>query len=451
MIHNISAHSGKHYLIRVVASIALFFGAIAPSFSQDSIPLLSAPDNEPPLAAADLELLIGPIALYADDLIGIVLPASTYPLQIVQASRFLDQLESDPDLKPAADWDDAVVALVNYPEVLRLMDLNIDWTWSLGEAVLSQQPDVMDAIQRFRERAYLAGNLATDNRQTVANTGGIIEIKPADPEVIYIPYYEPEQVVVVQSQPVYTYYSHAYPVYYYPYPVGYRFRSGFFFGVTSAFNIGWHNHYLNVYNYGHVRHPYYNRVFHRPYYARPGININIGLNRSSYVWAPRHHRAARPNRSTRTVVRNGEGFAQPRRQPTTRTTTNNRANRTTRSTTTQTRANATRITTQRTQTNRAATTTQQNRAARATQGAQRSNQRASQALLARARQSTSATRQPRQQASQSRAPHTFSAPRSNAPSRPQSNRSNATSGSQRQSTSQGSGSRTRSNTSRRTR
>lgn len=226
-----------------------------------------APDVEGavPLAdAATLETLVAPVALYPDDLLSIVLPASTYPLQIVQAARFLDELKADPDLKPPADWDDAVVALLNYPEVVRMMDADLDWTWKLGEAVLNQEEDVVTAVAGFRAKAHDAGNLKTDERQIVEVKDEVVEIRPADPEVIYVPYYEPARVIVYQSTPAYYYYPQPRPVYYYPYPVDYGFASGYFWGVSSAYAIGWTSHHVYVHDHYHYRHPYYGHT----YYAR---------------------------------------------------------------------------------------------------------------------------------------------------------------------------------------
>jgi hypothetical protein len=245
-------------------------------------------------SGADLEQLVGPIALYADDLIGIVLPASTYPLQIVQAARFIDARAKDSALEPNNDWDDSVVALLNYPEVVKRMNDDLDWTYDLGEAVLNQRADVLDAIQKFRSRAYTSGNLRSDDKQVVANADNEITIKPANPQVIYVPYYEPERVVVYQSAPVYYYYPYAYPVYYYPYPVGYSFHSGFFWGVTTAFVIGWHSHYVNVYHCGYYGHPYYGHVYHDPYYVRSDIHVNVALNHSGGAWNPGPRRDGRP-------------------------------------------------------------------------------------------------------------------------------------------------------------
>ena len=87
----------------------------------------------------------------------------------MQAARFLDEFEADSSLEPDEAWDESVVALLNYPEVIRMMDEEIDWTWRLGEAVIAQQADVIAAVESFRDRAYAAGNLESDERQTVSN------------------------------------------------------------------------------------------------------------------------------------------------------------------------------------------------------------------------------------------------------------------------------------------
>ncbi len=249
-------------------------------------------DDAPALSTTELGELVGPIALYADDLIGIVLPASTYPLQIVQAARFLDERANDPDAKPAADWDDSVVALLNYPEVLQKMNDDLDWTWRLGEAVLSQRSDVLDAIQSFRDRAYAAGNLRSDDHSVVKKDQGAITIAPANPEVVYVPYYEPSRVVVYQTLPVIDYYPWGYPLYYYPYPANYSFGTGFFWGVTTAFIVGWHSHVLRVYDHGYYGHPYYGRHYYDPWYVRR--NAAVSVSRSGYVWQPNYRRVARP-------------------------------------------------------------------------------------------------------------------------------------------------------------
>jgi hypothetical protein len=230
------------------------------------------------LTAVELEELIGPVALYPDDLLAIVLPASTYPLEIVQAVRFLDAFEVDSSLEPDESWDESVIALLNYPEVLRMMDEEIDWTWRLGEAVIGQQEDLIAAVEAFRDRAYAAGNLESDEYQRITNDDGIIVITPVDEEIIYVPYYEPEEVVVYQTRPVYNYYPNAYPVYYYPYPYGHTFSSGHFWGVTTAFGIGWSNNYLHVHHPSYWGHPYYGHYYSgyynsSYYYRQPSISV----------------------------------------------------------------------------------------------------------------------------------------------------------------------------------
>jgi uncharacterized protein DUF3300 len=251
--------------------------------------------------AEELRELVGPIALYPDDLVAIVLPASTYPLQVVQAARFLEDRKRDSSLKPDEDWDDSVVALLNYPEVIKLLNDDLDWTYDLGTAVLNQRADVLSAIQDFRDEAYAAGNLRSDERQTVAREDDAIEIKPANPQVIYVPYYEPEQVVVYQPAPVYYYYPVAYPVYYYPYPAHYHFHTGFFWGVNTWFSIGWHSHYLHVYDPFYYGHPYYGWTYYDPFYVR---NVYVNVNHyhyPNYVWEPRYRYGGRP------VTRSSEG------------------------------------------------------------------------------------------------------------------------------------------------
>ena len=277
-----------------------------PATGNEDIPLLST---------VDLEELVGPIALYPDDLLAVVLPAAAYPLQIVEVSRFLEALEDDPSLEPNPEWDDSVVALTNYPEVVVLLNDDIDWTWRLGEAVVSQQADVVAAIETFRDRAYAAGNLKSDSYQTVSRDEGIIEITPVAEDVIYVPYYEPERVVVYQPRPVYYYYPRPYPVYYYPYTSSHAFSHGYFWGVTTAFTIGWYSDSLNVFHHSYFGHPYYGHSYWDSWwYRRPTINIynNNYVSRNTTVtvnhfnrgdrWQPRHDR--RGYVSDRRVTRN---------------------------------------------------------------------------------------------------------------------------------------------------
>ena len=250
------------------------------------------------LTPAELEELVGPIALYPDALVSIVLPASTYPLQIVQAARYLEAHKTDPELKPDETWDDSVVALLNYPEVIELMNADLDWTWKLGEAAIYQQTELLDAIQNFRERAHAAGNLQSDERQVVTKNGKTIVIEPVDPKVIYVPYYDPGYVVVHHPYPVYHYYPYAYPVYYYPYPYGYSFGFGYFWGVSLAFSIDWHSHHVHVHHHRHHAHPYYGRYYHFPWYRRHSVSVSY----RETLWRPGHYSGA-GQRHTASVIK----------------------------------------------------------------------------------------------------------------------------------------------------
>ncbi|MGB7215160.1 MAG: DUF3300 domain-containing protein [Gammaproteobacteria bacterium] len=281
--------------LRTVLTAALFVVAAM------GAPRGASAQNDDRLTDEELEELVGPIALYPDDLVAIILPASTYPLDIVEAARFLDEREADPGLMPDEEWDDSVVALLNYPEVLRLMDEDLDWTWDLGEAFLTQRASVLDAIQRFRAAAREAGNLESDDRLVVDESDDAIRIRSADPEVIYVPYYEPRHIVVHHHVPIH-YYPRPYPVYYYPYPPHHHFHLGFFFGVTTAFVIGWDTHHVHVHHHLHPHHPFHGHHYHAPLFVRHSINVNfVRHDRDVYIWQPRHRHGARPERVIRHV------------------------------------------------------------------------------------------------------------------------------------------------------
>lgn len=187
-------------------------------------------------SASNLETLVGPIALYPDDLVAIILPASTNPLQIVQAERFLEKRKADPKLAVDEKWDDAVKSLVNYPDVIQKMNKDLDWTTALGEAVVADQGAVLEAVQVFRRKSQSAGNLKSDTKQTIVVEKEVIKIVPADPQVIYVPQYNPTTVVVTGSPPP-AYYPTPYPVYYYPYPPGAAFATGLIWG--AAIGAAW--------------------------------------------------------------------------------------------------------------------------------------------------------------------------------------------------------------------
>ncbi|WP_250490251.1 DUF3300 domain-containing protein [Caballeronia sp. INML2] len=199
--------------------------------------------------STSLDMLVGPIALYPDDLVAIILPASTYPVEIVQADRFLERRKTEKNLQVNEAWQGPVKALLNYPEVVRKMSADLDWTVALGEAVVTDQSAVLQAVQRFRRQTQSAGNLKTDDKQTVVVEKEVIKIVPSNPEVIYVPQYNPTTVVVSSPTPVYSYWPAPYPVYYYPYAPGAAFATGLIWGaaITAAWNGG---HYVSHYEGG---------------------------------------------------------------------------------------------------------------------------------------------------------------------------------------------------------
>ena len=212
-------------------------------------------------SAEDLDTLVGPIALYPDDLVAIVLPAATNPLQLVQADRFLEKRKTDSKLPVNEKWDDAVKSLLNYPDIVKMMSSDLDWTTALGEAVVDDQGAVLDAIQSFRRKTQSAGNLKTDTKQVIVVEKEIIRIVPADPQVIYVPLYNPVTVVVYSTVPVYGYWPVAYPSYYYRYPPGAAFATGVIWG--AAMGAAWHGGYYGT-NWG-------------------GSNNNITINRNTNI------------------------------------------------------------------------------------------------------------------------------------------------------------------------
>jgi hypothetical protein len=197
-----------------------------------------APATDSQLKPAELEALVAPIALYPDSLVSLVLMASTYPLEVVQADRWLKSSKlKDDELKAAVDkqsWDASVKSLVATPSMLTMMGDKLDWTQKLGDAVLAQQEDVMDAIQRLRARAQANDNLKTTPQQTVtvrqAENRQVIEIAQTDPGTVYVPYYDP--ATAFGSWP-YT----DYPPYYFPTPGWYG--GGALLATGLAFGAGY--------------------------------------------------------------------------------------------------------------------------------------------------------------------------------------------------------------------
>jgi hypothetical protein len=155
------------------------------------------------LSAQDLEQLLAPIALYPDALLAQILAASTYPAQVAVADQWLDQMRTQgygsPDQIAAGaqaqtTWDPSVKALTAFPDVLDMLNHNLEWTTNLGNAYYNQPQDVMQTVQVLRQRAQQAGNLQSTPQEDVTENQGYIDIAPPNPEIVYVPTYDPWEV-----------------------------------------------------------------------------------------------------------------------------------------------------------------------------------------------------------------------------------------------------------------
>jgi hypothetical protein len=206
----------------------------------------SPPPSAPPKrSAAELEKLVAPIALYPDQLIATILPASVYPLEIVQAARFVANTNNIAKLDEQP-WDDSVKAVARVPAAIQKMNDELTWTMELGDAFLAQDKEVMDTIQSLRSKAQKAGTLQTTPQQVVTVTNVIIEktveqkvvvvtntvvqIQPSNPAVVYVPTYNP--YTVYYPPPAYVYN---------PYAPLVTFTAGVAMGAIIANNCDWHH------------------------------------------------------------------------------------------------------------------------------------------------------------------------------------------------------------------
>jgi Spy/CpxP family protein refolding chaperone len=186
--------------------------------------------------AEELEQILAPIALHPDSLVTQILMAATYPLEVVQAERWIKQNAS---LKGEAltaalekqEWDPSVKSLVNFPQVVTMMSEQLEWTQKVGDAFLADQKQVLGTIQSLRAKAQASGNLQTTKEQTIIVEEKIIKIEPANPQVVYVPTYNPTVVYGAWPYP-------AYPPYAY-YPPGYVASSAMMFGAGMAMGAAW--------------------------------------------------------------------------------------------------------------------------------------------------------------------------------------------------------------------
>jgi hypothetical protein len=273
-----------------------------------SLPAQDAPAATPPapnLTSQELENLVAPIALYPDPLLGQVLAAATYPVELVEAQQWLETVGdlSGQALMDAArqqDWDPSVQALVAMPDVMNLLTQDIRWTTDLGNAFLAQEGDVMSAVQRMRQRAQDNGKLQSNEQETVTtnydNGQTVIEILPANPQVIYVPAYDP----------YYVYGYGAWPSLYYPdgYWFGPGINIGFYFGGWSGWTYGgwgwgwrpnWFAHNIYVNHHFFNRYGYHYRDFggrHNVWAHNPSHRMGAGYPRNvAGRYASRSHAA----------------------------------------------------------------------------------------------------------------------------------------------------------------
>jgi hypothetical protein len=277
-----------------------------------------------------MQQLVAPIALYPDSLVAQILAAATFPEQVVQADRWV---QANPDLKgealgKAADqqpWDPSVKALTAFPSVLGNMDKNLSWTSSLGDAYYNQQQDVMDAVQVMRQRAEQAGNLKTTPQQTVTNQDSSVVIQPANPDIVYVPAYDPWLVYGGPIGPWPGWYP--YPGIWYDGPYlsfGLGFGIGFFGGFGwgwGHWGFDWHNRYAL---YGGSR--YYSRsttFYNRSNFYRGGAGARsfAGNRPANGNFGGRGEVFNRPGGTARPFNGSSEaarGYAAPRGQTGTR-------------------------------------------------------------------------------------------------------------------------------------
>jgi len=258
------------FLAQALALILLIaFAPVANAQTQPAPAPASAPAQDQLLQPGEIDALLSPIALYPDALMAQVLMAATYPLEVIQASRWLKENKGlkDDALRAALDkqgWDESVKSLAATPSVLDMMADKLDWTQKLGDAMLAQQNDVMDGVQRLRVKAEANNKLQSTPQQKVSkrSEGGkqVIVIEPTNPETMYVPYYDPAVVYGAWSYP-------AYPPYYWgasywPYGgavlgAGLAFGAGYAVGRWAGWaggggywggnaNINWNNNNINI-------------------------------------------------------------------------------------------------------------------------------------------------------------------------------------------------------------
>src|SRR6266403_949119 len=295
-------------VVAVLCALSLVSGDSLANIASPQSAQVSSPQSQAPLIPPDqLDSLVAPIALYPDPLLAQTLAASTYPLELIQLQQWLAK---NPGLKDKAladtvakqTWDPSIQAMAALPDVVKRLADDIQWTTDLGNAFLAQQSGVMDAVQRMRKKAQDTGNLKSTEQQKietkVIENKSVIVVEQANPQVIYVPSYDP---YAVYGPPIYPY-----PPIYYP-PAGYyaagmaiSFGVGLAMGAAWGGGWGWGcgwggNNNININN---------NNNFVRNSNINGGNRNNIGNGNASWKHNPQH-RGGAPYRDQATADRFG--------------------------------------------------------------------------------------------------------------------------------------------------
>jgi hypothetical protein len=287
------------------------------------MPAAQPPASAQPLPQDQLDALLAPIALYPDQLLSQILIASTYPLDVVEAARFVQQnpgLNGDALNKALENkpWDPSVLSLTAFPQVLAMMNDKLEWTQQLGDAFLANEAQVMQTAQSLRARAQAAGNLQSTEQQKVIVQEKTIIIEPAQPQFVYVPVYNPTVIYGPWWVPAYRpWFWYPPPIYGYP-PIGAAFSVGFVWGsawAISSNHWGWANPNwrggsinINVNNNYFMNRPQYNNRYQNGNWQHNADQRRGVAYRDTNV--QNRYRPSNPGAQTREAYR-GRDVSQP--------------------------------------------------------------------------------------------------------------------------------------------
>jgi hypothetical protein len=278
--------------------------AVPPGLMAQGAKEEAAKQGGPSFRPEEIDQMVAPIALYPDALLAQILTASTYPIEIVQAARFVQQnkdLKGEKLIAAAKDkdWEPSVKAMLSFPDVLLMMNEKLEWTEKLGNAFLGQQKDVMTSVQRLRKKAQESGNLKTTKEQKVVveKETKVIVIESANPQVVYVPTYNPTVVYGVWAYPAYPP-PPVYPPGYVATTAAFSFAAGVAIGAAAShgyggWGCGWGNNEVNV-NVNKTNN------FTKNNYNNPQ-KYQVNPNNKTQSWShnPEHRKGAQyPNQTT---------------------------------------------------------------------------------------------------------------------------------------------------------